>query len=233
MVARQQRRRRVTVPALPDDPNVRPDPAIHPKGDVLPVDASPPIEPAAFADLSSSDGGSGPASPRADREVRVFIGLGSNVGDRLNQLAAAVRFLDGPSGFRLERVSSVYETAPVGPVEQPSFLNAVAIVHTSLAPEALLTALKAFEQRAGREDVVRWGPRAIDLDILLYGRLELTSSRLQIPHPELTRRAFVLVPLAELDPHLRIPGLETSASSLRDRAPGLESVVRVGNMPRL
>ena len=137
----------------------------------------------------------------------VFIGLGSNLGDRLQHLRDAIGFLGQTPGMRLLKTSSIYETAPVGPVEQGPFLNAVAWLETALPPLALLDRLKGYEQAAGRVLGLRWGPRTIDLDILIYGALCLQHEWLNIPHRELTRRAFVLVPLAELAADLRVPGM--------------------------
>lgn len=117
------------------------------------------------------------------------------------------------------RCSSLYETEPVGPVEQGWFLNAVVEVETSLSPAGLLAACKRIEKRLGRKPGIRWGPRAVDLDILLFDHLQLQADNLVIPHPRLRERAFVLVPLAELAPDLELPGggsVKEALSSLRD-----------------
>lgn len=136
---------------------------------------------------------------------RCYIGLGSNLGDRQAQLKQALQFLHAPPHHSLLRVSSLYETPPFGPVPQPDFLNAVAEIETALSPLDLLAALKDYEVRAGRQDGVRWGPRVIDLDILLYDKILSRDRRLCLPHPGIPVRAFVLVPLLELAPELRVP----------------------------
>jgi 2-amino-4-hydroxy-6-hydroxymethyldihydropteridine diphosphokinase len=135
------------------------------------------------------------------------LGLGSNLGDRRAQLQAAVDAL-AARAVVVQASSSVYETAPVGEVrDQPAFLNACLRVATALEPEALLDAAKAVEVDLGRdlEGAVRHGPRPIDVDLLLLGGREHASARLRVPHPELVRRRFVLVPLLELDFGLRTP----------------------------
>lgn len=131
-----------------------------------------------------------------------FIGLGSNVGDRLENIRTALRLL----GERAEvaGVSTVYETEPVGP-PQPHFLNAVCRIETDLSPPDLLAAVKAIEADIGRSPGERWGPREIDLDLLLYGEEETHTDDLVIPHPRLTDRAFVLVPLLEIAPEVILP----------------------------
>lgn len=156
----------------------------------------------------------------------VFVGLGSNLGDRWAQLHAALNFLH-TSPCKLLRVSSIYETAPVGP-PQPHYLNAVAEIETSLTPLALLDRLKSFEHHQGRVAAVRWSPRLIDLDLLVWGEVQLHAAQLILPHPELTRRAFVLVPLVELSPDLMIPGTGHTSSEWLAR---LDEEVRQGVIP--
>jgi 2-amino-4-hydroxy-6-hydroxymethyldihydropteridine diphosphokinase len=132
-------------------------------------------------------------NPRA-----AYVGVGANLGDAR---AAVTKAMDALSEFGTVAVrSSLYRTRPWGVVDQPDFINAVALLHTALPPGDLLRALKQLEQRLGRTPAPRWGPRAIDLDLLWYGDLTLSEPGLQLPHPELSRRAFVLVPLAEIDP---------------------------------
>ena len=135
-----------------------------------------------------------------------FLGLGSNVGDRLANLRAARDAL-GDHGVAVVRSSSAYETEPQGEVlDQPDFLNAALEVETELGPEDLLDACKAVERDLGREQGgPRHGPRAIDVDVLLLGGLEHESARLRLPHPEVLSRRFVLAPLLELDPGLALP----------------------------
>jgi 2-amino-4-hydroxy-6-hydroxymethyldihydropteridine diphosphokinase len=143
---------------------------------------------------------------------RALIGLGSNVGDRLQFLQRAVKHLGETIGVEVRDVSSVYETEPVGPAAQAWFLNAVVVVYTSLSPVTLLQQTQAIERALGRETTYHWGPRTIDLDILLYGDTQVNTATLTIPHAELCQRAFVMIPLLELVPGLVLPdGTEVSA----------------------
>ncbi|MDR7555830.1 MAG: 2-amino-4-hydroxy-6-hydroxymethyldihydropteridine diphosphokinase [Armatimonadota bacterium] len=137
--------------------------------------------------------------------ARAYLGLGSNLGDRLALLREAEARLRATPGIRVLARSAVYETEPVGPVDQPWFLNQVLLVETTLDPHALLDAVQQVEAALGRTREARWGPRTIDIDILLYDREVVASPRLSLPHPELARRRFVLLPLADLDPTLRLP----------------------------
>ena len=137
--------------------------------------------------------------------MRAFVGLGSNLGDREAQIRLALEALRQVAETRVVRVSSIYDTEPVGEPNQPNFLNAVALIDTQLSARQLLWNLQLIERRLGRVRAQRWGPRTIDLDLLLFGDLALDEPDLKIPHPELTRRAFVLVPLVELDPLLVHP----------------------------
>ena len=129
-----------------------------------------------------------------------FIGLGSNLGERETLIRLALDDLERVPSTRLERVSSLYDTEPVGEVDQPSFLNAVAQVDTELTPGQLLWNLQLIERRLGRTPGRRWGPRTMDLDLLLFGDQVIDQPDLKVPHPEMTRRGFVLVPLLEIDP---------------------------------
>lgn len=135
----------------------------------------------------------------------VFLGLGSNQGDRLEALSQAETRLDAVPGIRVLRRSSVYETTPVGMTDQPWFLNRVLLIETLLEPHALLDAALQIERDLGRTRSRRWGPRVIDIDILIYGEEAVSSDRLTIPHPGMAGRRFVLVPLLELDPDARLP----------------------------
>ncbi len=129
---------------------------------------------------------------------QAFIGMGTNLGDRAATLAAAVEKLrTWPGIFSLES-SSVFETEPVGDVEQPLFLNLVVGVETTLSPEALLQVLMEIEQHFGRVRLVRWGPRTLDLDLLAYEGESRATAELELPHPRMLGRAFVVVPLREL-----------------------------------
>jgi 2-amino-4-hydroxy-6-hydroxymethyldihydropteridine diphosphokinase len=147
-----------------------------------------------------------------------YLGLGSNVGDRAAHLRAAIAALP-EHGVDVEAVSSVYETEPVGEVlDQPDFLNAAIRIRTELEPEALLEVCKAIEVERGRMLAAsRHSPRPLDIDLLLLGDLELSTERLTLPHPEVTSRRFVLAPLLELDPELKLPDgirLSTALASL-------------------
>lgn len=147
------------------------------------------------------------------------IALGSNLGDRADHIESGLESMATLPGTILLARSALHETAPVGPAPQGPYLNAAAIVRTSLAPRALLDRLLAIEQARGRrrDPSVRWGPRTLDLDILLIGPIEIDEPGLRIPHPRLAERAFVLAPLAEVLPDAIIPGLNASARDLLAR----------------
>jgi 2-amino-4-hydroxy-6-hydroxymethyldihydropteridine diphosphokinase len=139
--------------------------------------------------------------------ARAYLGLGANLGDREGTLRAAVAALEATEGVRVAAVSSLRETDPVGYRDQPRFLNGAVAVDTTLGPRELLDALLAVERSLGRtRDGPRFGPRTIDLDLLLYGEESVDEPGLTIPHPRLHERAFALEPLAELDPGLVVPG---------------------------
>jgi 2-amino-4-hydroxy-6-hydroxymethyldihydropteridine diphosphokinase len=139
--------------------------------------------------------------------VTSYVGLGSNLGDREGFLRRALELLRAEPEIDVTAVSSVRETDPVGLADQPRFLNAVARVETDLAPRELLDRMLAAERELGRRrDGARFGPRTIDLDLLLYGDAEIDEPGLIVPHPRLTERRFVLEPLHELDPALVVPG---------------------------
>ena len=149
---------------------------------------------------------------------RAYIGLGANLGEREAALLAAVAALAAADGVEVVAVSTFRETDPVGYLDQPRFLNGAAAVDTTLSPRELLDALLAVEHSLGRtREGPRFGPRTIDLDLLLYGDESLDEPGLTVPHPRLHERAFALDPLAELDPGLVVPGhgpLETLRSTL-------------------
>lgn len=132
-----------------------------------------------------------------------YLGLGSNLGDRLANLRSAVRLL--AARVQVVRSSRVYETEPVGP-PQPRYLNAVVEVRTERDPRGLLEACRAVEDELGRVRTDRWGPRTIDVDVLTFDRLEVGEPDLVIPHPRMHERGFVLVPLLELEPNPMLPG---------------------------
>ncbi len=161
--------------------------------------------------------------------TRAFIGLGSNLGDREAQIRRAIEELRRVPRTMCARVSSLYDTAPVGDVDQPRFLNAVAWVETDLSPGELLWNLLLIEQRLGRVRVKskRWGPRTIDLDLLFYGDVVLAEPGLTLPHPEAHQRAFVLLPLAELEPDYVHPVSGETVAAMLQRVPK-EAGVRKG-----
>ena len=134
-----------------------------------------------------------------------YLGLGSNLGERLDTLQQAVDLLAAEPGIRPGASSRVWETDPVGGPPQPDFLNVVLRVDTDLTPSGLLDACQRVERGLGREREERWGPRTIDIDLLLFGDQELDIPLLTVPHPRMTSRAFVLMPLLELDPQVRLP----------------------------
>jgi len=149
--------------------------------------------------------------------IRCWIGLGSNLGDREGYLKQGIRSLNGTEGVRVIKVSSIYETAPYGPVEQSAFLNMVVEIETDLSPEGLLKVTQGIERENNRERLIHWGPRTLDLDILLYADRIIRMENLVIPHPEMEKRLFVLVPLKELDSKLVIPGLTANIQELDAR----------------
>jgi len=139
--------------------------------------------------------------------TRAYFGIGSNLGDRLAYLQLAVDELAAADGVTVVGVSPVYETAPVGGPEQPDYLNAVVAVDTTLTAHELLDVAHAVETEAERVRTVRWGPRTLDVDVLLVGDERVDDPDLVVPHPRMAERAFVVVPLADLDPtwRARIP----------------------------
>jgi 2-amino-4-hydroxy-6-hydroxymethyldihydropteridine diphosphokinase len=136
----------------------------------------------------------------------VFLGLGGNLGDREALMAEALRKLAATPGVKVAAVSSLYETSPVGPTAQPDFVNLVAKLDTNLPPYALLNTCLRIETELGRERRERWGPRTVDLDVLWCEGVSQADEKLTLPHPRMHERAFVLVPLAELAPQLKIDG---------------------------
>ena len=141
------------------------------------------------------------------RLAHVFVGIGSNLHDPIRQVSNALEALQYDCHVSSFRASKLYRNPPMGPAEQPDYVNAVAAFQSHLQPDELLDCLQALESAAGRfRDGVHWGPRVLDLDILLYDGLMLNTERLNIPHPGLTQRAFVVVPLHELSPDLVVPG---------------------------
>ncbi|MDO9454287.1 MAG: 2-amino-4-hydroxy-6-hydroxymethyldihydropteridine diphosphokinase [Stagnimonas sp.] len=135
----------------------------------------------------------------------VFVGLGANLGEPAAQLKTALLAIGALPQTTVKKVSAFYRSAPIGPAGQPDYCNAVAELETALGPQALLDALLAIEDRAGRLRGERWGARVLDLDLLLYGQVVCSTARLTLPHPELALRDFVLQPLAEIAPDVKVP----------------------------
>ena len=146
--------------------------------------------------------------------TRVFIGIGTNVGDRSNYIDRALDELRLEDQIWIEAVSSIYETVPVGLQDQPNFLNGIIRIKTAVHPLNLLEILKRIEVQVGRQYRKRWGPREIDLDILIYGDLILDHPLLRIPHPEMLNRQFVLQPLVEIQPDLIHPSCNQTISQI-------------------
>jgi len=152
----------------------------------------------------------------------VLLSLGSNIGDRAAALSAAIDAL--PPVVIVDRVSSFQETEPMYVADQPAYLNAALLGRTALEPEALLDALKGLERSLGREPSRRYGPRSIDIDILILGDRVVSTPRLTIPHPRMAERAFVLVPAVEIAPDTRHPTLGRTIAELAAEVPGRETV---------
>jgi len=146
--------------------------------------------------------------------MRAYLGLGSNLGDRLGHIQAGVSSLSGAPGVDVVAVSSVYRTEPVGGPGQPEFLNAVVAVSTTLAPRELLALAQRIEAERDRLREGHWGPRTLDVDILLYGDVAMREADLEIPHPGLAERRFALEPLLEIDPGAALPDMTPLADLL-------------------
>ncbi len=144
----------------------------------------------------------------------VFVGLGANLNDPVRQLHTAIREIDEIPEAALAKISSFYQTAPVGIVDQPPFVNAVVCVHTTLSPHDLLRHLEAIETSHGRVRAEKNGPRTLDLDILIFNEWRINDTKLVTPHPRMHERAFVLVPLLEIAPEVYIPGKGPAVAAL-------------------
>ena len=150
--------------------------------------------------------------------ARAYVGIGSNLGDRRKQMDEAIDLLRGHGGIDVLAVSSFIEAEPVGgPLGQPPYLNGALELETDLEPRPLLDALLAIEDQLGRERSVHWGPRTIDLDLLLYEDRIIAEERLEVPHPRMRERRFVLEPLAEIAPQAVDPATGLTAGELLDR----------------
>jgi 2-amino-4-hydroxy-6-hydroxymethyldihydropteridine diphosphokinase len=165
---------------------------------------------------------------------RAWVGIGSNIGDRLDYVKRALESMAALPSTEIESVSSVYETVPVGAAGQQHFLNAVAELSTGIEPVELMRRLLAIENECGRVRTGVWGPRTLDLDLILYDDVEMESRELTLPHPRARGRAFVLVPLAELSPDLSFPGETASVRELLAALGDIGgSVRRFGDPPSL
>ncbi|HSE84073.1 MAG TPA: 2-amino-4-hydroxy-6-hydroxymethyldihydropteridine diphosphokinase [Thermodesulfobacteriota bacterium] len=157
----------------------------------------------------------------------VFVGIGSNLGNRIENCAEAIRKISGFAA--IFAISSIYETEPVGNEDQPNFINCAVKIETDLSPYDLLSSLQSIEDNLGRERVQKLGPRTIDLDILFYNNLVIESDELIIPHPSAHLRRFVLEPLSEIAPYLIHPVLKVSISNLLEGLNDPKSVVKLGS----
>ncbi len=158
---------------------------------------------------------------------RVFLGIGSNLGDRLANLSTATRLIAEQIGS-IKKASKVYETGAWGIRDQPDFLNQVLEVQTSLLPEAILDCIEQIEHQMGRERLIKWGERLIDIDILFYGQQIVNQANLKIPHPFLSQRNFVLVPLYEIAPDFIHPVSGHSMTQLLENSTD-DSFVKILN----
>lgn len=159
--------------------------------------------------------------------IRCFIGMGSNLNNPIDQIQQAITELNDLTDSTMGMVSSLYRSAPMGPQDQPDFINAVAELFTKLRPEELLDKLQLIEQHHRRVRQRHWGERTLDLDILLYGEQQLKTERLTVPHAGLTERNFVLFPLAEIAPELIIPPATTLFSLLSKTSTGSLQKIQV------
>ncbi len=155
-----------------------------------------------------------------------YIGFGSNIDNRFSYIENAIYTLSEAGGITLQEISSLYETEPVGDEAQAQFLNGVVAIKTDLSPHTLLQTLKQSETTIGRQHRIRWSPREIDLDILIYGDICLRTPNLVIPHPEMHLRRFVLVPLAEIAPDVVHPVFNETIQTLLERLEDNKSVVK-------
>lgn len=153
-----------------------------------------------------------------------YIALGSNIGDRFENLKQAIESLKAISEVDLVSVSSIYETDPVGYEEQEQFLNMVIQVKTGFTPFKLLDVCLEIEKELGRKRDIRWGPRTIDLDILLYNQENIKTEKLFIPHPRMQERAFVIIPLLEIQPNIKLPSMEIPLQAILEDIPDREGV---------
>ncbi|MGB3387028.1 MAG: 2-amino-4-hydroxy-6-hydroxymethyldihydropteridine diphosphokinase [Pseudaminobacter sp.] len=159
------------------------------------------------------------------QEERVYLSLGGNLGDPAKSMGTALRLLDANPQTRVVGVSSLYRTPPWGKLDQPDFLNAAAELSTSLAPHALLDLCLETERQLKRVREERWGPRLVDLDILVFGDRTIHEAGLDVPHPRMLERAFVLVPLSEIAPDFNIGGVSLSERVSQIDSAGIEKLL--------
>jgi len=157
-------------------------------------------------------------------KATAYLSLGSNLKNRLEFLREAILLLDENGQIKVKDVSSIYETDPVGYTDQGNFLNVVIKVETSYAAHQLLRECMYIEQKLGRKRDIRWGPRTIDLDILLYNQENIQSEDLLIPHPRMHERAFVIIPLLEIEPNILLPTMDSPLYDLLEGIPDKEGV---------
>jgi 2-amino-4-hydroxy-6-hydroxymethyldihydropteridine diphosphokinase len=151
--------------------------------------------------------------------MKTYLGMGTNLGDPLQQMSRALTSLHHTEGMRVTSLSSIYQTSPIGYLDQPDFYNMVIEMETLLTPTQLLAAILQIEKKLHRVRTMRWGPRTIDIDILLYGDHLIQSKELQIPHPRMKERAFVLIPLYELIGNKILPGTEQTLREWIEQLP--------------
>lgn len=147
-------------------------------------------------------------------KVISYLGLGSNIGNTKDNLDSAIKILNESKNCNILQVSSFYKTKPVGVTNQPDFLNAVVKIETQLSPEELLKLINSIENKLGRIRTIKWGPRTIDIDILIYGNIIINKENLVIPHPAMMERSFVLEPLSEIEPNMIMPNGENISDVL-------------------
>jgi 2-amino-4-hydroxy-6-hydroxymethyldihydropteridine diphosphokinase len=157
-------------------------------------------------------------------ENKAYIALGSNMGDRLDYLKKAILHLESHEDITVVNTSSIYETDPVGYTNQDQFLNMAIEVMTSLKPFELLDVCLNIEEQLGRKREMRWGPRTLDLDILVYNQENIETEKLTLPHPRMSERAFVILPLLEIDPNIMLPTMKEPLKSCLQSIPDKEGV---------
>lgn len=157
-------------------------------------------------------------------KVTAYLGLGSNMGDRRGNIMRSLELLEAHGAIEVTGVSGFFETDPVGYLDQDDFINAAAGIKTSLTPMELLGVIQEIETRLGRERNIRFGPRTIDMDILLFGKISLSLPELEIPHPRMTERAFVLLPLMDVAPDNILPGASLEALAQKCDSDGVRKL---------